>query len=49
MVILCYYLDMRQSDVARALGIPESRVSHLHLSVMEDIHSRLEELLTESP
>lgn len=47
-VILCYYLDLRQSDVARVLGIPESRVSHLHLSVMEEIHSRLEELLKET-
>lgn len=46
-VVLCYYLDMRQSDVARVLGIPESRVSNLHLSVMEEIHERLEELLTE--
>lgn len=45
-VILCYYLDMRQSEVARVLGIPESRVSNLHLSVMEDIHNMLEELLT---
>lgn len=47
-VILCYFLDMRQSDVARVLGIPESRVSHLHLSVMEDIHARLEQLLAET-
>ena len=46
-VILCYYLDMKQSDVARALGIPESRVSNLHLSVMEDIRKRLEELLSD--
>lgn len=47
-VVLCYYLDMRQSDVARVLGIPESRVSNLHLSVMEEIHAKLEDMLTES-
>lgn len=47
-VVLCYYLEMRQSDVARVLGIPESRVSNIHLSVMEEIHTRLEELLTDS-
>ena len=47
-VILCYYLDMRQSDVARVLGIPESRVSNLHLSVMEEIHAKLEEMLSDS-
>lgn len=45
-VILCYYLGMRQSDVAKVLGIPDSRVSHLHLSVMDEIHTRLEELLS---
>jgi RNA polymerase sigma factor for flagellar operon FliA len=45
-VVMCYYLDMRQTDVARALGIPESRVSSLHLSVMEEIHARLEDLLS---
>lgn len=44
-VVLCYFLEMKQSDVAKVLGIPESRVSNLHLSVMEDIHSRLEHLL----
>lgn len=44
-VVMCYFLDMRQADVARALGIPESRVSSLHLGVMEEIHTRLEELL----
>lgn len=46
-VIFCYYLGMRQSDVARVLGIPESRVSNLHLAVMEEIHDRLEQMLTE--
>lgn len=46
-VILCYYLGMRQSEVAQVLGIPESRVSHIHLSVMNEIHQRLTELLTD--
>ena len=48
-VILCYYLGMKQSEVSLALGIPESRVSNLHLSVMEDIRSHLEDLLTDHP
>jgi RNA polymerase sigma factor for flagellar operon FliA len=43
--IFCYYLDMKQSEVASVLGIPESRVSNLHLSIMEDIHAQLERLL----
>ena len=43
--IFCYYLDMKQGDVAVVLGVPESRVSNLHLAVMEDIHSRLSDLL----
>lgn len=47
-VTLCYYLEYRQSDVARVLGIPESRVSNLHLSVMEEMHTRVEGLLRES-
>lgn len=46
--IFCYYLDMKQSEVSRVLGIPESRVSNLHLSIMEDIHAQLEVLLTTS-
>jgi RNA polymerase sigma factor for flagellar operon FliA len=45
--IFCYYLGMRQGDVAAVLGVPESRVSNLHLSIMEDIHNRLHELLVE--
>lgn len=44
-VILCYFLGMRQSDVAKVLGVPDSRVSQLHLSVMDEIHDRLVELL----
>jgi RNA polymerase sigma factor for flagellar operon FliA len=47
-VTLCYYLEYRQSDVARVLGIPESRVSNLHLSVMEEMHDRVTGLLLES-
>ena len=46
-VIFCYFLGLRQSDVAQVLGVSESRVSHLHLSVMGDIYTRLEELLSE--
>jgi hypothetical protein len=34
--------------VARVLGIPESRVSNLHLSVMEEMHDRVTGLLLES-
>lgn len=43
--IFCYYLDMKQSEVASVLGIPESRVSSLHLSILTDIHDRLSGLL----
>lgn len=39
--IFRYYLEMKQSEVARILGIPESRVSALHRSIMEEIHERL--------
>lgn len=44
-LVLCYYLDMKQADVARALGIPESRVSSVHIQVMDEFHARLAELL----
>lgn len=43
--IFCYYLDMKQSDVASILGIPESRVSSLHLGILTDIHNRLRDLM----
>lgn len=46
--IFCYYLNMKQAEVARVLGIPESRVSNLHLKLMDEIHEKLEELLSES-
>lgn len=44
--VFCYYLGMKQAEVASVLGVPESRVSNLHLSIMDDIHSRLTHLLT---
>jgi len=44
--IFCYYLGMKQADVASVLGVPESRVSNLHLSIMDEIHERLTVLLT---
>jgi len=45
-VVLRYYLDLKQAEVARILGITETRVSTVHKEVMEEIHVRLEELLT---
>ena len=44
--IFCYYLGMKQADVAAVLGVPESRVSNLHLAIMDEIHERLKILLT---
>lgn len=44
-VTFCYYLEMKQSEVAQALGIPESRVSTVHSTVMEALRDRMEELL----
>lgn len=44
-LVLCYYLDLRQADVAKVLGVPEAKVSELHQSVMEDIYARLTHLL----
>lgn len=44
-VVLCYFLGKKQGEVAKLLGIPESRVSSLHLSYMEGLTQELEKLL----
>lgn len=44
-LVMCYYLNLRQSNVAAILGIPESRVSSLHLSAMAEFHDEMEALL----
>lgn len=47
-VTMTYYLQMKQSEVASVLGIPESRVSNIHLAFLEALHGELEKILTES-
>jgi RNA polymerase sigma factor for flagellar operon FliA len=44
-IVFCYYLDMKMSEVAVILGISESKVGSINREIMEEIHSRLEELL----
>lgn len=45
--ILRYFLKLRQSEVAQVLGIPESKVSAIHRSVLDEIHEKLEALLAD--
>jgi RNA polymerase sigma factor for flagellar operon FliA len=45
-VVFCYYLDMKMSEVAAILGISESKVGSINREIMEQIHARLESLLT---
>ncbi len=44
--VFCYYLNMKQADVAKALGIPESRVSSVHIQLMDEFHAQLAALLS---